>query len=1125
MKKSILLLISIIAILYGGNIDFNNKKDGYYLYDNQESGFSFTHTIKNLNFNEVDTEKGKFTDIWFEGSTISGTPGEPNLPIFSTLFTAPMGSEIDFVVETLSSKDLGTKESGIDYPIMPAQPSYPKNIDPKDIKFYYDNEFYKNSNFSKKALVDIEKMGTMRGNDIYRMIVSPIDYSPSKSLLRVVDNMNIKVSFKGITEESVREANSKRSPYFEDILKIAINYRENNKAVDMPTSYLLVAPENLASNNDLKRFIAWKQQKGFNVVTNFISPSATVESIDSWVEDQYENLDPAPSFILLVGDMDGEYIVPTKLYNIGGASVSDLIYGVMGVPSTYNHVKSIYVGRFSVRSLDDLKNQVDKTIWYEKEQFTTGFDLSYLKKAMGVAGYDANFTYTHGNPHIKYQMTYYFNDTYVNPTTGETNGMEGLQYLNGAVGFESEIINNVSNGLAFYNYTAHGFVSGFGDPSFTNSDINSLSNEGKYGLIIGNCCLTGSFGSMECFGEAWLNAKDKGSIGYIGASESTYWSEDLAFGVGTVSTGNTTPAYSPTQMGSVDAVMLMEYPTTGGILQAGLLSVDRMNGAIWYYWNMYHLFGDPSVNLFMGEPELIPVVVTPSTINATESSTINISTGIDGALVGIYKRGELSDSKITDSEGMASFTVSPQYSGTMYVTVSAPQKQTFQGEIAVNGSQSSPLIINSSNINEEIYWEEPITHNISIQNSGTTTQEINGIAEIENSVGNILSFYNLTEISGYEKMYGLADAGEYIWVSSAGKTSSNDENMFLKFDKYGNIISELSQQTESRKGVYSIIYRDGYIYGGDNDGFYKFDETTGEVTTLFEELSNGSKNLKNLTWMGDYFLTLNSSEGFLKFDESGNVLETYAKPEINISTTDIAYCQESNTIWIFAKTGNPASKIYEYSVEDQTLTGRVAQIKMIDGQYTQKSAGIYLTNPSGGKLIANMLLNNGDSYHFAKAPIEDNWLTVEGDISGVIEPNESLDFSIVLNSIGMESNETREAKITFLNNFDPIELNITLGSMGSDIEEGLVEVFTLNGNYPNPFNPETNISFNLPSSGDINFTVYNAKGELIKNQKLKAAPAGENKIRFDASRYNSGVYFYSIRFNGFVKSGKMLLVK
>ena len=70
------------------------------------------------------------------------------------------------------------------------------------------------------------------------------------------------------------------------------------------------------------------------------------------------------------------------------------------------------------------------------------------------------------------------------------------------------------------------------DPGFRISHINALGNYGKYPLVIGNCCLTSTYDSAECFGETWLRAADKGAIGYIGGSNSTYWDEDYWWGVG-----------------------------------------------------------------------------------------------------------------------------------------------------------------------------------------------------------------------------------------------------------------------------------------------------------------------------------------------------------------------------------------------------------------------------------------------------------------------------------------------------------------------------------------------------------------------------------------------------------------
>lgn len=59
----------------------------------------------------------------------------------------------------------------------------------------------------------------------------------------------------------------------------------------------------------------------------------------------------------------------------------------------------------------------------------------------------------------------------------------------------ANIIADVSAGLGYINYTAHGNETLWGNPSFTISNVNSLTNTNQYPVVIGNCCLTNHFGT------------------------------------------------------------------------------------------------------------------------------------------------------------------------------------------------------------------------------------------------------------------------------------------------------------------------------------------------------------------------------------------------------------------------------------------------------------------------------------------------------------------------------------------------------------------------------------------------------------------------------------------------------
>jgi len=83
----------------------------------------------------------------------------------------------------------------------------------------------------------------------------------------------------------------------------------------------------------------------------------------------------------------------------------------------------------------------------------------------------------------------------------------------------------------------------------------------------------------------------------------------------------------------------------------------------------------------------------------------------------------------------------------------------------------------------------------------------------------------------------------------------------------------------------------------------------------------------------------------------------------------------------------------------------------------------------------------------------------------------------------------------------------------------------LNQNYPNPFNPSTTISFYNNMSGNVQLTVLNARGETVATLINSKTSAGNHKVTFDGSKFNSGVYFYKLETPTAVITKKMMLIK
>lgn len=85
--------------------------------------------------------------------------------------------------------------------------------------------------------------------------------------------------------------------------------------------------------------------------------------------------------------------------------------------------------------------------------------------------------------------------------------------------------------------------------------------------------------------------------------------------------------------------------------------------------------------------------------------------------------------------------------------------------------------------------------------------------------------------------------------------------------------------------------------------------------------------------------------------------------------------------------------------------------------------------------------------------------------------------------------------------------------------------FKLFQNYPNPFNPVTNISFDIPKSSFVKLSVFDALGREIEVIANGYYQAGVYNIKWDATGYSGGVYFYRLTSEYFSDTKKMILIK
>ncbi len=86
-------------------------------------------------------------------------------------------------------------------------------------------------------------------------------------------------------------------------------------------------------------------------------------------------------------------------------------------------------------------------------------------------------------------------------------------------------------------------------------------------------------------------------------------------------------------------------------------------------------------------------------------------------------------------------------------------------------------------------------------------------------------------------------------------------------------------------------------------------------------------------------------------------------------------------------------------------------------------------------------------------------------------------------------------------------------------------VYELAQNYPNPFNPTTKIEYSIPLQSQVELKVYNVVGQEVATLVNEVQKSGIHSVKFSASNFASGVYFYRLVAGNFVSVKKMVLVK
>ncbi len=104
--------------------------------------------------------------------------------------------------------------------------------------------------------------------------------------------------------------------------------------------------------------------------------------------------------------------------------------------------------------------------------------------------------------------------------------------------------------------------------------------------------------------------------------------------------------------------------------------------------------------------------------------------------------------------------------------------------------------------------------------------------------------------------------------------------------------------------------------------------------------------------------------------------------------------------------------------------------------------------------------------------------------------------------------------------------NFALGTTSTVENEIVLKKYALSQNYPNPFNPVTQITYQLPSAGHVNISVYDIRGSLVATLVDEWQTENQYNVEFDGGTLSTGIYIYRMTVDDrFTESKKMLFVK
>lgn len=365
------------------------------------------------------------------------------------------------------------------------------------------------------------------------------------------------------------------------------------------------------------------------------------------------------------------------------------------------------------------------------------------------------------------------------------------------------------------------------------------------------------------------------------------------------------------------------------------------------------------------------------------------------------------------------------------------------------------------------------------------------------------------------------------------------------------------------KAPNGFLYASLWLYPSANEGIYRSMNSGAGWHPIFNFSTTGN-NIFSL-YSNDTLILAGTRTGLLRstdygvtFDYSNNGIPANSWVwDIAADLNNIIAAATSNGLYIstnqgdswYQSTGLPPGdtvtsvSFYRTNTDNGDLEKLIAGTddgKILTSSSTAGYAGLVLSAILGTNVkvetIANTFISLEELNHFYIAAISKDPQQPGGGVYK--STNEGQTFTVINN--GLPQNPVASKIIRDLSDTSFVKLKLGLFNNQNNgaqiytqsfpigiqqISNEVPKGFSLLQNFPNPFNPVTNIRFQLAKSGFVKLIVFDILGREVESLVNKNLNAGTFEIDFNASNLTSGIYFYRIIGDGFAETKKMILTK